>query len=89
MLNNINDLNTLTTFISLMLQCQLSTPFYLSVHADAKNSNENILYLYQGGLGLPDRDFYFLPNKEEERKGYKNFLKELYNNIFYYCIIIV
>lgn len=30
--------------------------FYVSI--DAKNSSENIVYISQGGLGLPDRDYY-------------------------------
>ena len=29
------------------------------VEQDAKNSTKMALYLYQGGLGLPDRDYYF------------------------------
>jgi putative endopeptidase len=77
-INKINNLNGITSFISLMIMCQLSTPFYLSVHADAKNSSQNVIYLYQGGLGLPDRDYYLLENKEKERMGYKQYLKQLY-----------
>ncbi|VVU95373.1 Peptidase family M13 [seawater metagenome] len=78
LINQIKNLSELSQVIAIMLSNQLATPFYLSVHADAKNSDLNILYLYQGGLGLPDRDFYFLPNKENEREGYQNFLKEIY-----------
>lgn len=33
--------------------------FYFYVGADDKNSSMNIANLYQGGLGLPDRDYYF------------------------------
>lgn len=33
--------------------------FYFYVSADDKNSSMNIASLYQGGLGLPDRDYYF------------------------------
>ncbi|MBV6485494.1 MAG: Neutral endopeptidase [Flavobacteriales bacterium] len=29
------------------------------VYIDAKNSSQNAFYLSQGGLGLPDRDYYF------------------------------
>ena len=29
------------------------------VAQDEKNSDRNVLHLYQGGLGLPNRDFYF------------------------------
>jgi len=36
--------------------------FSFSVSQDEKKSDEMAVHLYQGGLGLPDRDFYF--NKE-------------------------
>ncbi|KZN51235.1 M13 family metallopeptidase [Pseudoalteromonas luteoviolacea] len=35
-----------------------TTPMAWYVNNDAKNSSVNALYLYQTGLGLPDRDFY-------------------------------
>ncbi|KZN59384.1 peptidase M13 [Pseudoalteromonas luteoviolacea CPMOR-2] len=35
-----------------------TTPMAWYVNNDAKNSSVNALYLYQSGLGLPDRDFY-------------------------------
>jgi len=33
--------------------------FSYYVYIDAKNSTQNTFYLSQGGLGLPDRDYYF------------------------------
>jgi putative endopeptidase len=35
--------------------------FNFSVAQDEKNSDEMSVHLYQGGLGLPDRDYYFNP----------------------------
>jgi putative endopeptidase len=35
--------------------------FDFSVAQDEKNSDEMSVHLYQGGLGLPDRDYYFNP----------------------------
>jgi putative endopeptidase len=37
--------------------------FNVSVNQDEKNSDEMSVHLSQGGLGLPDRDFYFNPEK--------------------------
>src|SRR5439155_17662758 len=37
--------------------------FSFFISQDEKKSDEMAVHLYQGGLGLPDRDFYF--NKEE------------------------
>lgn len=41
--------------------------FGLYVTRDLKNSNSNIIYVSQGGLGLPDRDYY-LNNDERNTK---------------------
>jgi putative endopeptidase len=37
------------------------------VGADEKNSSTNILSIYQGGLGLPDRDYYFKSDAETKK----------------------
>jgi putative endopeptidase len=42
----------------------MSPLFYAGGTIDDKNSNNVIAVLYQGGLGLPDRNYYF---KEDER----------------------
>lgn len=36
-----------------------NAPFGFYVYLDDKNSTEHIIYVYQSGLGLPDRDYYF------------------------------
>lgn len=42
-----------------MLHMGVGAPFFNSaVMADLKSSNENLLYLMQGGLGMGDRDYY-------------------------------
>ena len=47
---------------------------------DDKNSQNVILQIFQGGLGLPDRDYYL---KEDERsKNIRNKYMEYMNNIF-------
>jgi putative endopeptidase len=39
----------------------------LGIDQDMKNSERYIVYLGQGGLGLPDRDYYLNPDKESKR----------------------
>ena len=49
---------------------------------DAKNSKVVVPYLSSGGLGLPDRDYYFDDEKKETRDKYLEYLEktwELYN----------
>lgn len=38
---------------------------------DAKNSDHTLCNLSQGGLGLPDRDYYFDEDKADKRQAYK------------------
>ena len=51
------------------------TGFYGSgVEADLANSDMQILYLGQGGLGMGDRDYYLKEENAALKEGYKNFL---------------
>ena len=40
------------------MQQQINSPIAGYVHQDAKNPNQYVMDLFQGGLGLPDRDYY-------------------------------
>lgn len=42
--------------------------FSIYVYADAKSSQENAVYLSTGELGLPDRDYYVLNDKDTKEK---------------------
>ena len=44
------------------------------VEADLTNSDMQILYLGQGGLGMGDRDYYLLDKNKELKDGYKAYL---------------
>jgi len=47
-------------------------PFRVTYEADPKQSTMAIAQIFQGGLGLPERDFYFRPDPRSEaiRKAY-------------------
>jgi putative endopeptidase len=49
------------------------------VHQDAKNSARYILNFYQGGTGLPERDYYFSTSQDKEhiRKQYLAYVARL------------
>ena len=53
----------------------MSFPFALASETDFKNSSRMIGALNQGGLGLPERDFYFRndPKSEAVRKAYTDY----------------
>lgn len=55
-LKNMHDAAALVAYLH-----TLGIPVFFDayVYQDAKNSDRNVLYFYQGGIGLPDKDYYF------------------------------
>jgi putative endopeptidase len=54
------------------------SPFFdISVGPDAENSNHSICQIYQGGIGLPDRDYYFDEDKESKRSAYQKHVAKM------------
>ena len=55
-------------------------PFSLVVMEDFKDPKKYMLYTWQGGLGLPDRDFYFLPDakSKEIRTKYVQHIENMF-----------
>lgn len=82
-ITKINNANTkeelLETIFNLHYLHGFSTPIHLSSYSDLQNSDNIILHLFTGGLGLPDRDYYFLNDKEEIREKYKQFMKNYFS----------
>jgi len=64
------------------MQMGLSSPMFdMYVDADQMNSKMDVLYLSQGGLGLPDRDFYFRPDMQDVRAGYSAMISKMFTLI--------
>ncbi|MBU1308916.1 MAG: M13 family metallopeptidase, partial [Gammaproteobacteria bacterium] len=56
-------------------------PFGWYVNNDAKNSTEYAVYLGQGGLGLPDRDYYFKDDEASQKilTAYQQYLTDMFS----------
>ena len=52
--------------------------FGLGVDADLMDSNVQVLYLAQSGLGMGDRDYYISKENAELRAGYEKMLEKLF-----------
>lgn len=54
--------------------------FGMYVDQDLKKSDTYTLYIGQGGIGLPDRDYYFRKDgkSEETRKKYKEYIQKIF-----------
>ncbi len=61
---NVKNHDELTPLMAELRMKGATTPFGWYVNNDAKNSSEYGVYIYQSGLGLPDRDYYL---KEDEK----------------------
>jgi putative endopeptidase len=58
-INAITDLKSLVNTVAQLKKIGSSTLFSDFVTQDSKNSDAMIYYLFQGGLGLPEREYYF------------------------------
>ncbi len=68
---------------SLLAQLSLegcSTGFYsFGVSSDLVDSDSQVLYLSQGGLGMGDRDYYLKEENAALKEGYRQFLVKIFN----------
>ncbi|HEY0193712.1 MAG TPA: M13 family metallopeptidase, partial [Kofleriaceae bacterium] len=58
----------------------ITSPFNAIVGQDDRQPDQYIGAIYQGGLGLPDRDMYDLKNAQFEplRAGYKHYIEQMF-----------
>ena len=63
------------------LTLNVSFPLNIVIQSNLKNADEVILHIGSGGLGLSDRDYYFIDSKEDVRNKYKEFIKQ-YSELF-------
>jgi putative endopeptidase len=75
-IDNIKSPNDLKKVIGELSSYTIQPIFYFYIGADDKNSSMNIANLYQGGLGLPDRDYYF-PNDDRMKNIFAEYEKHL------------
>lgn len=65
-INNIENIEDIVTYIARMQKYGWAVPWEHLVDVDDKNSEQYILRFRQGGLGLPDRDYYFREGADME-----------------------
>jgi putative endopeptidase len=73
-IQNLKDFKSLIAELNNMYVEGVSSAFGYSVRLDAKNSKLNVPHLSQGGLRLPDRDYYLKDDARSKniRKAYEN-----------------
>ncbi|MEO6136730.1 MAG: M13 family metallopeptidase, partial [Ginsengibacter sp.] len=79
-IDGISDVNSLMKYIAEQAKNFNFSLAAFSVGPSNKNSNLNIAHIYQTGIGLPERDYYFKTDAPSLaiQKAYKNYLSTLF-----------
>ena len=76
-LNDLKNAKTRDDFAGLMGRTSTDFEFSLfspSIDVDLKDPNKYAFYLSQGGIGLPDRDYYLKPDFAPQKTAYQNYV---------------
>lgn len=79
-IDSINNIPSLVKFISGETKFFNNSLLAFYIGADNKNSDLNIAHIYQTGIGLPERDYYFKtdPSSAGIQQAYKTYLSRLF-----------
>ncbi|MBS1589136.1 MAG: M13 family metallopeptidase [Bacteroidetes bacterium] len=84
-ISNAKSLNEILPLVAHLHNIGVEVFYSGGVSQDAKNSDQMAFSLYQGGLGLPNRDYYF--NTDERtvkiRNAYPNYIETILKNSGY------
>lgn len=79
-INSISDVNSVLKVISKLQTYGVAPLFNVYIFQDEMRSDVVALHLYQGGIGLPNRDYY--TNDDERNRSIRGNYKEHLYNIF-------
>lgn len=79
-IDGLSNKEDLVNEIAYMHQYTVAPLFFFYTTADAKNSDTTIAGIWQGGIGLPDRDYYL--NDDEESKSIREKYNQHLTNMF-------
>ncbi|MBT2160863.1 M13 family metallopeptidase [Zobellia barbeyronii] len=79
--DSINNYDDLATYFAYANKYGISVPLTLFVYQDLKNPTIYTVYTYQGGLGLPDREYYLKDDdrSKEIRAKYVEHIKKMFD----------
>ena len=77
-IDSIQDKDSLIQMFSYLHSNGISCSFSLESYGDMKNSSIYALYLVQGGLSLPNRDYYLMDSFKDLRENYIKHLQKMF-----------
>jgi putative endopeptidase len=78
-IEKLNDMTGVLAYVAQMQQWGGSPMFGFYAGQDPKNSEVNVPQIYQGGISLPDRDYYTSPDKAKIRGEYLNHITKMFS----------
>ena len=78
LVDKISSRKDLLIIMAKLYRSGISVPFYFGPSEDAKNSELVVPHIGTSGLGLPDRDYYLLNDKHQERQDYLEYIMKLF-----------
>ncbi|MEJ6755373.1 MAG: M13 family metallopeptidase N-terminal domain-containing protein, partial [Crocinitomicaceae bacterium] len=76
-INKINSKGQIVGIVAEQHKNGIGSLFRFGVRQDMKNVDNNIAQFAQGGLGLPNKEYYFNEDKEEIRTAYQNYIASI------------
>ncbi|HEY2782874.1 MAG TPA: M13-type metalloendopeptidase [Steroidobacteraceae bacterium] len=78
-IDSVKDMNAVPSVMARMVQIGAGAPFGLQFNLDARDSTRYAVILSQGGLGLPDRDYYLKDDAKlkEARGAYRAHIEKM------------
>jgi putative endopeptidase len=78
-IDGLKDKKDIAGLIAHFNQIGVAAPYSPGVHQDAKDSTKYVYDLGQDGLGMPDRDYYLLPDAKmsQARKQYGEYVEKM------------
>ncbi|MFT6502688.1 MAG: putative endopeptidase [Crocinitomicaceae bacterium] len=76
-INKINSKGQIVGIVAEQHKNGIGSLFRFGVGQDMKNVDNNIAQFAQGGLGLPNKEYYFNDDKEEIRTAYQNYIASI------------
>jgi putative endopeptidase len=80
-IRELEDYQDLAVYFADANKIGINMPFALAQYVDFKDPNTYMMYTWQGGLGLPDREYYFEEGEKAEaiRKAYVAHIEKMFS----------
>jgi putative endopeptidase len=78
LVQSISSTDELAAVIAIQHLNGIGTLFNFGIDQDLKNVSRNVAYLSQGGIGLPNCEYYLKENKKSVLSAYKEYVKNVF-----------